>query len=165
LCFLIPGALIQPRAPTSGRWLMWVGAVLLNVPMVPLIPEMVDEGPKILRSYPDSRLGAIYSLAVLSTVLLLWCDAALIMEAFKRKGGGWVRGNLDWVAWISAAVLSAWCIWISATDVRAYQRLGGLRIDLILYGVGMDAVVLLFDIALVLLAIKSAREAPRPKTR
>jgi hypothetical protein len=142
---------------------MWVGATLLSLPLVPLIPEIVDQGAKIFRSYPYSKPAVIYLLVVLSTVLTLWCDAALVIEAFRRKRSLWVSGRLDWVAWISAAVLSEWCVWLSVLDASAYRRLGGLRVDILLSGAAIDAVVLFFDIALVMLAVKTMRDS-RPRT-
>jgi len=41
--------------------------------------------------------------------------------------------------------------------IDAYRRLGGLRLDLILTTVGLDALILWFDVALVALAVKTRR--------
>jgi hypothetical protein len=134
LCFLIPGALVQPRAPISGRWLMWIGALFLSLIVVPFGPVGVFERARMLRTDHGIETVAISSLFVASTVLVIWCDLALVMEA-SRKCNQWVRGSLDWVVWITAGVLNTWCVWVSLSDVRAYRRLGGLRLDLILTAV------------------------------
>jgi hypothetical protein len=157
--FLILGAAIQPRARTSGRWLMWVGALLLSLIVVTLSPEIVSEGATMLCAYHDSNLVLLYSLSAIATGLVCWCDVALVLEAFKSKGHQWTRGSLDWVVWTVAIVLSAWCVWTSMNAVHGYRLQGGLRLDLILTQVGMDAVMLLFDVALIILAVKTRRAA------
>jgi hypothetical protein len=89
----------------------------------------------MLRTDHSIETVAISSLFVASTVLVIWCDLAFVMEASRRKCNQWVRGSLDWVVWITAGVLNTWCVWVSLSDVRAYRRLGGLRLDLILTAV------------------------------
>jgi hypothetical protein len=89
----------------------------------------------MLRTDHSIETVAISSLFVASTVLVIWCDLAFVMEASRRKCNQWVRGSLDWVVWIAAGVLNTWCVWVSLSDVRAYLRLGGLRLDLILTAV------------------------------
>jgi hypothetical protein len=128
LSFLIPGALVQPRAPTSGRWLMWIGALFLSLIVVPFGPVGEFERARMLRTDHGIETVAISSLFVASTVLVIWCDLAPVMEASRRKCNQWVRGSLDWVLRITAGVLNTWCVWVSLSDVRAYRRLGGLRL-------------------------------------
>lgn len=151
--FLILGAAIQPRARTSGRWLMWLGALLLSLIVVPFGTGAVFEGARHLGR--DNWSFTIFPLFVVSTALVYWCDVALVMEALRLRRTKWARGSMDWLVWIAATVLSAWCVWQTLDTVRAYQRLNGLRIDLILNTVGLDTLILCFDVALIIHAVKS----------
>ena len=150
--FLILGAAIQPRARTTGRWLMQLGALLLSLIVVPFGTETVFEGAKRLGR--DNWSFTIFPLIVVSTALVFWCDIALVVEALRLKRNKWARGSLDWLVWIAATVLSTWCVWQTLDTVRAYQRLNGLRID-ILTMVGLDTLIFCFDVALTIHAIKS----------
>ncbi|MBV9769125.1 MAG: hypothetical protein JOZ32_06115 [Bryobacterales bacterium] len=155
--FLILGAAIQPRARTTGRWLMWLGALLLSLIVVPFGTGAVFEGAKRLGR--DNWSFTIFPLFVVSTALVYWCDIALVVEALRLKRNKWARGSLDWLVWIAAIVLSTWCVWQDLDTARAYQRLNGLRIDLILTTVGLDTLIFCFDVALIIHAIKSRLRA------
>jgi len=134
------------------QMLMWQGALLLSLMVVPFGTGAVFEGAKRLGrdnwSFP-------FPLFVVSTALVYWCDVALVMEALRIRRNKWARGSLDWLVWITATVLSAWCVWQTLFTVRAYQRLHGLRIDLILTTVGLDTLIFCFDVALIIHAVKS----------
>jgi len=151
--FLILGAAIQPRARTSGRWLMWLGALLLSLVVVPFGTGAVFEGAKRLGR--DNWSSPIFPLFVVSTALMYWCDVALVMEAIRLRRNKWARGSLDWLVWITATVPSALCVWQTLDTVQAYRRLNGLRIDLILTTVGLDTLIFCFDVALTIHAVKS----------
>lgn len=135
--FLILAALIQARARTTGRWLMWLGALLLSV--------VIPYGIGIVFSRASWSINT-FPLFLLSTVLVCWCDLALLIEALRSKRSRWVTGSLDWLVWIAAIILSVWSIWIGVETVTAYQRLGGLRLDLILVPISLNAVILFFDV-------------------
>jgi hypothetical protein len=49
------------------------------------------------------------------------------------------------------------CVWQTLYTVQAYQRLNGLRIDLIVTTVGLDALIFCFDVALTIHAVKTRR--------
>jgi len=156
--FLILGAVIQPRARTSGRWLMWLGSLLLSLVVVPFGTAIVFENARHLGR--DNWSVGIFPLFVLSTILVCWLDVAIVMEGLRSKRNPWVvPGSLDWLAWLAAMVLSAWSVWAELETVRAYRRLGSLRLDLILTPLGLDALVLWFDVALIIHAVKSRRKA------
>lgn len=155
--FLILGAAIQPRARTAGRWLMWLGALLLSLVVVPFGSGIVFEGAQRLGR--DNESFTIFPLFVVSTALVCWCDIALVMESLRLRRNGWARGSLDWLVWIAATVLSAWCVWQTLNEVHAYQRLNGLRTDLILTTVGLDTLTFCFDLALIIHAIRSRSTA------
>jgi hypothetical protein len=135
---------------------MWLGALLLSLIVVPYGTTLLFGQAWHLGR--DNWSFAIFPLFVVSTASVYLCDVAIVIEAFKSKGQGWVRSRLDWLVWISAAVLSAWCVWLDVETVRAYQLQGGLRLDLILV-VGLDALMLFFDAALIALAVKTRRTA------
>jgi hypothetical protein len=150
--FLILGAVIQPRARTSGRWLIWLGALFLSLVVIPFGTGVVLENARHLGR--DNWSFTMFPLFVVSTALVCWCDVALVIDAFKSKGNEWARGRLDWLVWIVAAVLSAYCVWQSTLTVRSYRLNGGLRLDLILTSAALDALILFFDVALVIHAIR-----------
>jgi hypothetical protein len=136
---------------------MWLGALLVSIVVVPFGPGIVFENAHTLRSDHGVEAVAIFSMFVASTMLVVWCDVALVMEALRRKHDQWARGSLDWVAWIVAVILSVWCVLGGVRNVRAYRRLGGLGLDTILTSVGFVAVILFFDLALIVHAVKSRR--------
>lgn len=150
--FVVIGAIVQPRALTTGRWLMWLGALLLTLISVPYGSKTVLEDAKMLGSIHDSSLIVMFSLAVVSVVSVLCCDVALVVEGVKSRRHQWVRGRLDWVVWISAVTLSAWCLWTGLLELGG-NRLHDRR-ETPLATVGLDTAVLLFDCALVIHAFK-----------
>ena len=149
--FLLLGTVIQPWARTAGRWLMWLGVFLLSVVVIPLGTAIVFE--KAARNF------TMYPAFVLSTALVYCTDLAIVLEAVRSWKNQRVTGRLDWVVWIAAAGASAWCVWQTTLTAHAYRSLGGLRPDLILNAVGLDALILWFDVALVVLVIKTRRVA------
>ena len=83
--FLIIGAVLQPRLPRAGRWLLYVAVPLMSVWVVPLgvltlVATATGERP------PYDVFGLSLALAwTLSPVLLIWCNAALVVEAVKDR--------------------------------------------------------------------------------
>ena len=106
---------------------MYVGAVLLSLPIFVMLPEWLVTTSKTLRLFHDPTLVAISSAFFLSAMSLLWCDVELLWHAFTRVGNRWFRSRLDWLVWVAASVLTAWCIWQSLETVGAYRLLRGLR--------------------------------------
>lgn len=73
---LITGGIIQPRHPSAGRWLVWIGAV--NVGMITLIYDaMLFPHPW---SHPDYMTVAFS----VTTILLLWCCVELVVDGIRR---------------------------------------------------------------------------------
>jgi len=83
--FLVVGAIVQPYAPRAGRWLLSVVAPLLAVWIVPM------GGLFLLGAVKGENLGLDFfsrGLAfawMLSPILLVWCIAALAVEARKER--------------------------------------------------------------------------------
>lgn len=151
---LVLGAIIQPQAPTSGRWLMWVGALVLSPFIIPYGFAMArDMGT--LDWTTGGTAVAISLLFIASGALLLLCDMALVIEGFQVQYKQWTRGRLDWVVWIVAFALSAWCARLTPTVAYAYRN--GRPYELLI-NLGLDAAILVFDVALIVLATKSGQQ-------
>jgi hypothetical protein len=156
--FLILGAIVQPRSPRLGRWLMWVGAFCLSLAVIPTGLGVLGDSMRAFHSHAPEFMAAPFALSLLSVVLVVWCDAALIVDAvmlWRRKAElqGPSQHSLDWLVWTAAVVLSAYCFGTGPLNVRAYRLHD--RLDILLTWVVLSAVVLLFDVALVVHAVKS----------
>lgn len=149
--FLLLGAIIQPWARTTGRWLTWIGALYLSEVVVPYGTGIVLSTLK----QPSENMVSLFPLFLLATVFVYCCDIALVIEAVKSKGTQWSCGKLDSVVWISAAILSAWCVWQNRGTMYAYSHEG--RLDILLLTVAWDAIIVAFDVALILHALKTRR--------
>jgi hypothetical protein len=165
--FLILGAAIQPRAQAPGKWLMWLGALLLSTTVLGFGPGVVFEGIRAQLQSHDNIKQAVDDWLFLSTflaatVLVLWCDVALMWDALRAKqdveAAGLPRRSLEWVAWIVAVLLTVWSFRSDIHAVRAYRLHGFL--DPLLTGVGISAAVLLFDVALIVHAFKARERRP-----
>jgi hypothetical protein len=136
---------------------MWFGSLLLSLVVVPIGTADVFAAVK---RHPGSVTDEIFPLLIaLSFLLVCWLDVAIVMDGLRSKRSRWTRGDLDWVVWVVAAVLTAWCVWQDIGTVQAYRRLGGLRLDVILTPLGIDALMLWFDVALMVHAAKTRRKA------
>jgi hypothetical protein len=86
--FLIVGAAVQPWMPRTGRWVLSVVAPLLGVWIVPM------GGLFLLGAVKGETLGLdFYSRGLafawmLSPILLIWCNVALVVEARRERRGG-----------------------------------------------------------------------------
>ena len=155
-CFLALGAAIQPRSPRPGRWLMWVSAFSMTV--FAAIFLFADGVAALLSSFTIITLPEIVIL--LAVAAELWCDVALVLEAVQRMRhhpaeAPRSRRNLDWVVWIVALAMTAFCFWASVSQAVLYSTYG--RLVNFLPWVGLTAVMLLFDAALIIHAAKHPR--------
>jgi len=83
---LIVGGVVQPRLPRTGRWLLSVGAPLLSIWLIPFGGGLWWETMKGLNPPPSDVLHLILLLAwLVSPVLLIWLNAALVLEAVKER--------------------------------------------------------------------------------
>jgi hypothetical protein len=136
---------------------MSLGALLLSLTVVLFGPGVLLEQARLLPT--GSNIGISF-LFLVSTGLVLGCDVALVMEAVRSKGNQWVRGSLDWVVWIAAIALTAGCVWVNMIWTHGDALLAG-RLDT-LYRVGFDAVLLFFDVAIIMHAVKTRRTESVP---
>jgi hypothetical protein len=144
--FLLLGALVQPWARTTGRWLMWFGAIFLIWPTVMGSAFVFEQ--LIAGRLGDTVTDRVFPLFVISTILLYWCDIALTVDAFRNRHR-WLRGSLDCLVWIVALAPSIWCVWLGIL------RYPVGRIDIFFTGIGIDALVLSFDAALIVHAVRT----------
>jgi hypothetical protein len=79
---LIVGAAIVGKWPRTGRWLMWIGASVLSVC---LLPAYVLLYRKMHFAYVDLSILLIDIGWVGTLMLLPLCDAMLVIDAFKRR--------------------------------------------------------------------------------
>jgi hypothetical protein len=77
--FLVVGALVAGRFPRSGRDLIWFGAVVVSLSELPIAAFMLLIAA---RGGADPRVTAGASVSVL---LMVWCDAALVTDAFRKR--------------------------------------------------------------------------------
>jgi len=152
--FLILGTIVQPRASTSGRWLMWIGTILLTTTVISFGPGVILEQVTLLRQ--GGKIG-VFIIFVIATVLVLWCDVVMLKDALRVSHNLWARGSLDWLVWVAAIALTAVCAWTGRLTVDMYKQGTGLGLDNLLFTVGLDVIVGLFDVALMIHAVKRRR--------
>jgi hypothetical protein len=82
---LMFAGIVQPRSPQLGRLVLSVVAPLISVWVIPVGFMILWE---TLRGEPgrhDLLFLAITSSWMLSPILLLWCDTALLVEARRER--------------------------------------------------------------------------------
>lgn len=157
---LILGVLVQPRSPHLGRWLIWVGAVVLSCLTLFLSIGIVLGGIR----YFDSMGVTVYLVSVATTILVTWCDVELILDAVKQTRTARIikpRSTLvgEALAWLAAIGLSAWVfpgiLWNLRAPPPDYPRASYL-INLAL-SLPIQFVVIAFDVWLIIRAAKMRR--------
>jgi hypothetical protein len=155
--FLILGAVVQPRSPRSGRWLMWLGAFLLSLMTLPLASVLLSESIPTLRVHYDYGELTLVSLCAMSVFLVIWCDVELVVDAIRMRRGRLAlaqrsAGAAEWLVWAAALCLSLMSLPYSVLGVSAYRREG--RLDILLFSLASSVFVILFDVALAVDAVK-----------
>jgi hypothetical protein len=74
---LIVGAVIAGRWPRLGRWLIWIGASLLSVLVLPWCVAIF--------LHPGGRVDFMISACIASAILLPLCNVALIVDVVKGR--------------------------------------------------------------------------------
>jgi hypothetical protein len=150
------GAIIQPYSPRPGRWLLWVGAFYLSLIGLPYLALMVAGAASHLRDSISLNSLLLLLATVAPLVLLIWCDAALILDARRQSRNSQTPGTDvahlgDWLVFIAAACLS---LTFLSGPFRA-ARTG--RWDILALHLLLAFVVLGFDGALVNRTIRMRR--------
>jgi hypothetical protein len=145
---LIIGGIYQPRFPSTGRWLVWVGAA-------ELWPVLITYDLYVLFPHPFQPLymGLTFSA---STVLLIWCSAELIVDGINR-----LRVHLSmpkaelqpagWGAWIVAAVLNFMVVWMAYGLIGWHRQPNPIAPDIHVFLTPLvtAVIVITFDISLI----------------
>ena len=153
---LIVGGIIQPRFPSTGRWLVWAGAANLGVVLI-----TYD-----LMLFPHPLLQPYYMMLIfpVSTILLAWCSAELIADGLKRMRTRRSVSSAEprpvsWGAWIVAVVLNLLIGWY-VYSLPSWPRHSG---HLYTFGAPLvqGVIVVAFDISLIrrVVRLRSARRA------
>jgi hypothetical protein len=156
---IVLGAIVQPRFPRVGRRLTWAGAAILTIVIAPedviLLSEAIHTLPVEHRPFTVLLAG----LWVLSLLLIVWCDAALIIEAVRTRRCRVVQQYSPsagfWVTCIAAVLISCGLIPGVASGLRVFHTYG--RLDILLLQLGLASVVILFDAGLVIDLIRMGR--------
>lgn len=154
---LIVGGIIQPRFPTTGKWLVWAGAVMLG-PTLILYDWM-------LFVHPEGRAPLNMTLTFpAATVLLLWCYAELVIDGVKRlrspdPGPPAAPRRIGWGLGAFAAFLTLYMTWDAGRLIGWYSGLTDRHLDAgarvaVSSQLFMLLIVVAFDISLVSRAIK-----------
>jgi hypothetical protein len=157
----ILGAIVQPHSPRSGRLLLSVGAFLLSFYTFLFLGPQAFGAISMWSSYIDFNHVTLFVLLLISLLSVAWCDVALIADArrlsriqrmaeyrFPRAG--------DWIVWIVAACLSVALIPTSVWGIFVYRRTA--RFDILALSLVLGLGSVLFDVALVVSAVKIRRE-------
>lgn len=80
---ILGAAVAQPLLPRSGRWIMLIGALMLSVAALPFGAEMMFYGIRPLARYHDFNALGVFTLWVMSFLLVAWCDVVLLVEAIR----------------------------------------------------------------------------------
>jgi hypothetical protein len=81
---LMGGAAVAGRWPRIGRWLMWTGASLLSIFVLPIYFRFLLHPEAGFFSW-DTSIMLINFGWVGSVILLPLCDAMLLIDVFKRR--------------------------------------------------------------------------------
>ncbi len=157
---LILGGVIQPRFPSTGRWLVWAGAAMLGAPLI------VYDIMLFVR--PEGRAPLNMTLTFPpATILLAWCYVELVANGVRRLRGRRFRAPeesrpIGWGPWAVAALLTFYMAWDLGGLLGWYRGLNDHRLDAGARVAGsmhlvMLLIVVAFDISLVRRDVKVRR--------
>jgi hypothetical protein len=160
---LILGATVQSRTPRPGKWLMWIGALVLSCTALYFSwGLMLDDLRRGLR-YHDFMTVAFFYLSIATVILVSWCDLELVVQAIRRtRTTGMTEQRFsrvgEWLVRFMAICLSLWVfpqILLDFTAYRIYLQDGHL-VNLV-FPVLLQMAVVAFDAALIIRAVKMWR--------
>jgi hypothetical protein len=129
---LILGAILQRWSPRPGRWLMWLGAVLLTQNFGGLCKVALESS----QSLGFDQL-IIRSLLILSVGLIWWCDVALVIGVYRTRHAGTLPDQefpraADWIVGVVAYLLTVWVVWSTLASLNPLPRGGNWAVLLLL---------------------------------
>jgi hypothetical protein len=155
---LIIGAATQNRTAYSGRWLTWLGALLVTMESIPLCGGLVREGLHSVRQYPDFNSVMLLTLSILSLLSVALCDLTLVIDAVRIRRGrdGAERPTpADWLVWLVAGCVTVWLVPAGVTGVFTYRHSG--RVEILMTSIVFSAATILLDIAIIIKGIRACR--------
>jgi hypothetical protein len=87
----IIGALILTPFPRFGTVLIWIGAIILSLGIVPLGLGIAIPSFETLSRYHDFNIVGITLLWCLATVLQVWLDVCLVLLHLSRTATDVIR--------------------------------------------------------------------------
>jgi hypothetical protein len=160
---LILGAYTQPRSTRSGRWLMWVGALLLNFSSLYFAWGVMVDVLRNLPRFHDFMILLFLVLSVATLILLGWCDVELVLEAVRVKRNGMTSDqqfsrSAEGLIWMVAFCLSLWVFSLIPDDPIIYRNYFLYRnLFNLVFPFLLQLAVITFDAALVIRAVKMRR--------
>jgi hypothetical protein len=156
----ILGAVIQPYSPRPGRLLLSMGVLLLSGYAGLFLAPQAFGAILGSRSEFDLSHVALFVLLLVALLSVAWCDVAFIKAIRQIRqspsiGAQRFPGPGDWIVWITAICISVWILPMSLQSAFVYRRTG--RLDILLSSTAFGLVVLLFDAALVVNAVRLSR--------
>jgi hypothetical protein len=157
---LIFAAIVQPYSLRHGRWLLWVTAFLLTIAVGPICVQGLRTNIPLLKSLHDPNFIGMLFLLFASLLLICGCDLALLIDTLKVRQrrslpNSISRGSHEWISWIGAFLLSLYLIPVSISGSVSYGSNG--RLDVMLLSLALGLTVVVFDLAIVVDAIKIGR--------
>jgi hypothetical protein len=154
---LIAGAVVSPYSPREGRRLIRVCAILLSIGFFPLAFFSLRGIGADLSSYHDINILEMVGLSLATPLLVAWCDAALVVDALGRRrttvmSAQAKENRRELLSFIAVAVFSYWSLPGSVRGIVSYGRIG--RLDILLVSLAVGAVVVAYDIFVVIAAVK-----------
>jgi hypothetical protein len=155
---LILGALLEPRFPRQGKWIIWFWAFGWSMALVPLALVLFHNFPRD----HEYMMLVLASLLIASTLLVLWLDEELIVDGIRRiriwrSTPATVPRPVGRGTWIIAIFLNLWVGSGVVVLAGAYHDANDL------YTVAMALVwvviVLMIDITLITRTVKVRRSS------
>jgi hypothetical protein len=81
---LVLGGIVQPYLRAAGKWFMAIGATLLSLEVIVLVPAIPD-GIKLLHLHHDRNFLAAFLFSIISVLLVALCDVALVIDARQPR--------------------------------------------------------------------------------
>lgn len=109
---LIVGAAVQPYAHRAGKWLLMAGASSVTmVSAESFIAQSMELRGSSSFSFDFETIALPLFLLIL-TILVVWCDVWLIVDAIKSRHRSELRGReyfhpVNFLVWLTAAGASA----------------------------------------------------------
>lgn len=164
-CLLIVGGVIQPRFPSTGRWLAWAGAAESCVALITYDAHLLFPHPLNQPLFTTLTFPA-------ATILVIWCLAELIADGTNRLR---VRRSMlraeprpvGWGMWMVAAALNFVIVWSGYGLVSWHRQAGNSRISNIDLSTFCEllvtaVIIISFDVALARRVIQIKRRLAHP---